>query len=201
MSGLTFLLLMSAVSSYSFFSVVVLALACYLMLQINQSTTGFSHYLFLFFSVMLVPGSALLAGIILDRCCNLKNSPPLFAHIAFLGSWALAFQSEMALDFMEAAFSIIPAGDITNGVAWLVLYLGGLFFCGSVIAFCLVVAIWLVEVPLLWCGKSGSHMTDFSLSAFRPILIVVGVALSFNLIAALFVSELWPTVILGRLLG
>lgn len=199
MSGLAFFLLLTATASYSLFTVLVLAVACSLLLQGGQVVPDVSTYFFVFLSIMLVPGSALIVGAILDGCCNLRTSSPLFAKIAFFGSWALAFRSELFIDFIESALSLVSHSSLLVTVGWLVAYLGAIFFCGAVVAFCLVFVSWLVELPLLWLGRARTKAFDFDFASFRPIFFIGALALSFNLIAGLFIAELWPAVIIRRL--
>jgi hypothetical protein len=199
MSGLAFFLLLTATASYSFFTVLVLAVACGLLLQGSQVVPFVSVYFFVFLSIMLVPGSALIVGAILDGYCNTRNTSPLFARIAFFGSWALAFRSELFLDFIESALLLASDNSLLANVGWMVAYLGAVFFCGAVIAFCLVSVSWLVELPLLWLGRARAKAIDLDFVSFRPIFLIGAVALSFNLIAGLFVAELWPAVIIRRL--
>ena len=195
---IAFTLLAAALFSYSAFVLTVFGVAIFLLLHsVNLDLTINSAIAFLLL-ILLVPGAAVIAGLILDRCCGLVKSSPLFAHVGFIAAGAMAFRSEMALDYIESALLIALDGNIFTGTLWIVSLLSAMFFCGGLVAFSLMMLVWLIEMPIAWYSRAGSYSVSLSFSSLRPIIIIVGVALSFNLMVGLFSSQLWPSILIGN---
>jgi len=197
---LTVLLLVSLSSGWAV-AVMALFFATHIFLTSVFVELTISQYFVLFGFVLAIPGAAYVAAILLEQFASSGLKGRSYHLIAVGCAYLVMFKSSMLFQYFEAALLVTYQKSLLQEVYFVSATINAILFCGGVVAVCIVVLHLLLELPVLWLRGATRLGVEYTFSALRPLSVVVGITLTFNLVLGLFVAELWPTTIASLVLG
>ncbi len=143
--------------------------------------------------VCAVPLSALVSGYLLDSFLLGSVRGRSFRMLALPLAAALFFGSGMFTQYLEAGTDLFLRADSVSSVVFFSSVISSVFFCGGVVAMCLMALCLSVELPLRWLASAGRLHMPIAYEGIRLILVVLAFSAVANLIVGLYERELWPT--------
>ena len=149
--------------------------------------------------VLAVPFAALLAGHLLDRFTWSRQQGRVFSMLGISLSLALAFGTDGALSFLEAALRVAGTGSTGTYAAFLMALGSAAVFCAALSAFTLMFLWLLFESAAHWLMRAFGLQAALhpSLAGLRPLFILMLICLLVHHLAGLYAVELWPTTLAG----
>jgi len=142
--------------------------------------------------VLALPFAAFIAGTFLDRFSLHSAGGNTLSMLATVLAFALMLGSNTSLEYFSLALELMTQ---TSGLSRLAIFISvtnTAFFCGSLIAFCLMTAQALLELPVAWFSSVSRVRLHGTMTAVRPLIVLLIFTFSFNLVIGLFIAELSP---------
>ena len=148
-----------------------------------------------------VPLAAMLSGIFFDSFLGTSSERGIFSLLLPVLACALMLTGTGWVDYLGVAIVESGKPTLVRQAALAVSAMSAASFCAALSAFVILSATIVFELPIRWLQGAAKARIDLALAAARPLLIVLGLSLSFNLLLGLCGHELWPTTIAARILG
>jgi len=171
---------------------VILLVAAYIFLVSLQIEFSSFKVLVILSFVIAPPIAAYIAGTFLERYCFSARMGNSLAVPASVLALALMLGSDVALEYFAGALELMAQASNASSFPIFLSVCNAAFFCGALIAFCLMMAQVLLELPMAWFNNVSRVHLHGSMAAVRPFLILLVFSLSISLVTGLFVSELNP---------
>ncbi len=178
-----------------------LAAALQLFLGGAAHDLGTAQLLSLGAVLLSIPAAALLAGVFFDSFVESDVRLSIFSQFLPVLACALMLSGSGWIDYLSAALDEGLKLSVTKQMALFVSSISAACFCAALSAFVMLMAAVLFELPVRWLQGAVQARLDLALAGARPLLIILGISISFNLLLGLFSHELWPTTIAARIFG
>ena len=192
-------LLLSALTAGGLAGLVGLSVAVIMAAQAAQIELDLGSWVVLLGFLWLVPLSAFCAGGLLNNHLGGNRS----AHVS-LPQWAMLFSLTLLLSsgkfidyFVVLLSSLSESSPLRILMTFSACVSAGIFAAG-ITAACLMCLALAIELPLHWFRTAPGQSLTLPYSSLRLFVVVIGLALSCNLIVGLFERELSPVTILSQ---
>ncbi len=147
--------------------------------------------------VLSLPAMGLLSALLLERACSIHGGRGPLARVALPLALAVFFESGALDSVLSSLETISSKGLALGGVLSLSSAVGHIFFTAGVTAAVLLLIALAVEFPLRWISSAAKISLTLDYQGIRLLLLVLAVALSWNLIIGLVSAELSPIHLFG----
>jgi hypothetical protein len=147
--------------------------------------------------ILAVPAAAYLAGVLLNAFALSKTGAKHFSTLAVVLTFCLVLEADKSLDYFAAAVAVVQAAAWPQLSYIFAAAISALVFCGGLAALVIMILHLLFELPVLWLSSASRVRVQYAFAAMRPLSVIIGAALLFNLIVELFAANLWPTLMKG----
>lgn len=151
--------------------------------------------------IFVCPIVAWVSGAILDSFSLMDVKSKVFRDGLLLGTTAVLTFSEKAFDYLEAFCLLMQNYSVSKALLGFTSLTTAIIFVSFAIAITLMALILIVEITTVWCIGAMRARTLICFSGLRPLLVIVGISLSINLIIGLLGAELWPVNLFGPIGG
>jgi len=178
---------------------VGLLLAVVIFLSAITPELQATEYIVIVGFVLAIPGSAYLAGALLDNFAHKKIEGRVFQGAAMILAFMLILSSPQAFTYFEEALLVVRGSSWQTNILFFSGVLNAILFCGGLIALVLMLLHLTIELPVRWLqGASGLNLV-YTFAPLRPLVIILGATFCIDLMIGLFAAELWPETILRSL--
>lgn len=150
--------------------------------------------------LLSVPLTALFAGMLFDSFVA-ERRIRVFSTLLPVLACAIMLQGDGWSEYVALALSESSSISSGKNILLFTSALSAAAFCGALSAFVVLMADLVFEMPVRWLEGALQARVDLALAASRSLIIVIGLALSVNLVTGLLSQELWPTTIVARFAG
>lgn len=180
--------------------VLTLALAAQLFVSSLGVTLTLAQQLCLTSLILAAPLASLILADLAERFCATSFNLPIVRQASCLLCLLIIFSGDTCLSYFEAAFSVVQNFSLSQGLAFFSAAISAIVFCAGISALALMLFSLSFELLARWISSAMEVTIDLPYAALRMLLLILAVCLSINLISGLFMAELSPLSILGRLL-
>ena len=148
-------------------------------------------------TVFVVPLAALLIGRMLDRL--LPGRAGVFGLVALPITVAIWFSTDAFFNFFSASLQSVQLDSISLQCAYFAALFGAALFVAAAVGVMVWLTVVLFELLCAWLSALMGMRYPVEVFSLRPLIIILVLSFSINLIPGLLVRNLWPTTILKSL--
>jgi hypothetical protein len=163
-----------------------------LILELSPVPPGVSAQILLLAFVLAAPLAARLASLLLESAVLPESAREIFGGATLTLVLALVFGSDMFADYLGMVLLSTAKSGTTSLVVLALSLANSLVFCAALTAFTMLTINLLIEAPLAWLASAARVRSVAPFAPFRPLIVLIGVSLSFQLLIGLFDSTLSP---------